>query len=215
MNSKKEIFNEIDKHLMNDNKPSEFIKNLFENEKISKTYPFTMLSDLKKVEQNKKYHPEGDVFTHTLMVVDEAASRRNKSKNQRVFMWAALLHDIGKAPTTAIRNGKITSYEHEKVGRRMAVDFLRELTDNQDFIKGVASMVRWHMEALFVIKNMAFSSIGEMLKEVSLYEIALLNLCDRLGRGDMTYEKARDEIRGIKMFVKKCKEYKMHNRLNV
>lgn len=215
MNSKEEIFNEIDKHLMTDIKPSKFIKNLFENEDISRTYPFTMLTDLKKVHQNRKYHPEGDVFTHTLMVVDEAAGRRDKSKNPRVFMWAALLHDIGKGPTTAIRNGKITSYEHEKVGRRMAVDFLKEFTDNMDFIRGVASMVRWHMEALFVIKNMAFSSIGEMLKEVSIDEIALLNLCDRLGRGDMYYEKARDEIKGINMFVEKCKKYKIYNKLNV
>ncbi|MCX7884811.1 MAG: HDIG domain-containing protein [Caloramator sp.] len=215
MESKKEIFNKLDEHLMIDNKPSKFIKALFENKDISNIYPFTMISDLKKVEQNKKYHPEGDVFSHTLMVVDEAALRKEKSKNPRVFMWAAFLHDIGKAPTTLIRNGKITSYEHEKVGRRMAIDFLKEFTDNRDFIKRVASMVRWHMEALFVIKDMPFSSIGEMIREVPIDEIALLNLCDRLGRGDMTKEKAKDEIKGIKMFVEKCKRYKIYNNLDI
>lgn len=211
MKDKKEIFKEIDIHLLMDKKPSDYISRLFEDEFVSKTYPFTMINDLKKIEQNRKYHPEGDVFTHTLMVVDEAASRRNKSKDPRVFMWAAFLHDIGKAPTTRVTEGRVTSYNHEKFGSRMAYEFLKEFTDEDEFIKKVAAMVRWHMEALYVIKNMAFSSIGQMLKEVSLDEIALLNLCDRIGRGDMTDEKVKDEMKGIKMFVEKCREYKEGN----
>lgn len=211
MKDKKEIFKEIDIHLLMDKKPSDYISRLFEDEFVSKTYPFTMINDLKKIEQNRKYHPEGDVFTHTLMVVDEAASRRNKSKDPRVFMWAAFLHDIGKAPTTRVTEGRVTSYNHEKFGSRMAYEFLKEFTDEDEFIKKVAAMVRWHMEALYVIKNMAFSSIGQMLKEVSLDEIALLNLCDRIGRGDMSDEKVKDEMKGIKMFVEKCREYKEGN----
>ncbi|QCX34191.1 HDIG domain-containing protein [Caloramator sp. E03] len=210
MKDKKEIFKEIDIHLLMDKKPSDYLSRLFEDEFVSKTYPFTMINDLKKIEQNRKYHPEGDVFTHTLMVVDEAASRREKSKDPRVFMWAAFLHDIGKAPTTRVTEGRVTSYNHEKFGSKMAYEFLKEFTDDDEFIKKVVAMVRWHMEALYVIKNMAFSSIGEMLKEVSLDEIALLNLCDRIGRGDMSDEKVRDEMKGIKMFVEKCKEYKGH-----
>lgn len=204
---KEKIFKEIDNHIQNDEKPSLYIKKIFEDEKISKIYPFNMLNDLKYVEQNRKYHPEGDVFSHTLMVVDEAARRKNKSKDHRVLLWAALLHDIGKAPTTRIIKGKITSYNHEKVGSLMAYEFLKEFTNDDKFIKKVCSMVRWHMEALYVIKDLPFSNIKHMLKEVDLEEIALLNLCDRLGRGEMTEEKIEGEIKGIKIFMEKCKEY--------
>lgn len=204
---KEKIFKEIDNHIQNDEKPSLYIKKIFEDEKISKIYPFNMLNDLKYVEQNRKYHPEGDVFSHTLMVVDEAARRKNKSKDHRVLLWAALLHDIGKAPTTRIIKGKITSYNHEKVGSLMAYEFLKEFTNDDKFIKKVCSMVRWHMEALYVIKDLPFSNIKHMLKEVDLEEIALLNLCDRLGRGEMTEEKIEGEIKGIKIFIEKCKEY--------
>lgn len=212
MEDKVKIYNEINMHLMDDEKPSIYLKKAFEDGKLD-SYPFNMLSDLVNIEQNKKYHPEGNVWNHVLMVVDEAAKRKSESKEPRVLMWAALLHDIGKGPTTKVRKGKITSYKHERVGKEMAIKFLDEFTDNQDFIDKVSKMVRWHMEALFVIKNLPFANIGQMLKEIPLEEIAILNLCDRLGRGDMTSEKANGEIKAIEMFVDKCKKYmKDHNR---
>lgn len=207
MDGRQKLFYEIERHLMEDHRPSRYLNVIINEDSFSKCYPFTMLSELTTVEQRRKYHPEGDVWTHTLMVVDEAAERRDNSTNPRVLMWAALLHDIGKAPATKIRNGKITSYDHEKIGKEMTIEFLRQFTDDYDFIKDVAAMVRWHMEALFVLKDLPFSNISEMLEEVPLNEIALLNLCDRLGRGEMTHEKAEDEIKGIRIFVEKCREY--------
>lgn len=204
---KVELFQEIDTHLLQDYKPSDYFKELIEESFFKDTEPFTMLSCLIDVQQNLKFHPEGSVWNHTLMVVDEAARRRNESSEKRIFMWSALLHDIGKAPTTRIRKGKITSYNHEKWGRNMSRKFLKEFNEDDIFIKKVSSMVRWHMEALFVVKELPFADIGTMLKEVSLSEIALLNLCDRLGRGGMTDKKAEDEEKGIKLFVERCRGY--------
>ena len=204
----KDLFYKIDKHIICDKKPSLFISTLMGNKIFMECFPFTMISCLEKVEQNKKFHPEGNVLNHTLMVLDEAASRKAESKNEKVFMWSALLHDIGKAPTTKIRNGKITSYNHEKIGSVMAEEFLKVFTDDIVFIKNVTAMVRWHMEALFIIKDLPFSDIEKMLREVSLDEIALLNLCDRLGRGNMTDEKIDGEIKGIRIFIDKCRDYK-------
>lgn len=210
MDEVKDLFFKIDKHITCDKEPSLFLSSLMENQIFKQSFPFTMISCLEKVEQNKKFHPEGNVLNHTLMVLDEAASRKTESKNERVFMWSALLHDIGKAPATKVRNGKITSYNHEKIGSVMASEFLKEFTDDSGFIKNVASMVRWHMEALFIIKELPFSDIKKMLSEVSLDEIALLNLCDRLGRGNMTDEKISGEIEGIRMFIDKCRNYEKH-----
>lgn len=204
MEDKKNLFYDIEKHIMNDEKPSDYLKELIKEEIFKTTYPFTMLSDLLEVQQNKKYHPEGNVFNHTLLVVDEAAKRRNDSKNPRVFMWAALLHDIGKKPATKIKKDKITSYNHEKFGKEMVQDFLSEFTKDENFIHDVAVMVRWHMECLFIVKNLPFANIEDMLKEVSLDEISLLSTCDRFGRGNMTCEKIEDEEKSITLFRNIC-----------
>lgn len=204
MSNIRDVFNEINEHIMNDDKPSEYLEGIFNNR--LNQYPFTMLSDLAKIDQNKKYHPEGNVWNHVLMVVDEAAARRSLSKEPRVLMWAALLHDIGKGPTTKIRNGRVTSYNHERVGKKMAREFLSCFIEDKVFIDKVAKMVRWHMEALFVTKGLPFANVEEMLKDVPLEEISFLNLSDRLGRGEMTKDKAEDEEKGIKIFLEKCRQ---------
>jgi putative nucleotidyltransferase with HDIG domain len=141
-----------------------------------------------------------------MMVLDKAAENKHLSSDKRVFMWAALLHDIGKAPTTKLRKGRITSYDHDKVGAGMAIKFLEEFTNDKDFIKKVSLLVRWHMQPLFIAKNMPFGELDKMLEQVSPEEIALLAVCDRLGRGKITEEKAREEKESIESFLRKAKE---------
>ena len=105
MDNNKEIFKNIENHLLQDMKPSEYLNWELKNESLNE-YPFTMLSDLKNIEQNKQHHPEGNVWNHTMLVIDNAAGVKDKSEDKRVFMWAALLHDIGKAKTTKFVKGK-------------------------------------------------------------------------------------------------------------
>lgn len=204
---KKALFNDIEKHLLDDERPSVYLNNLLTKGELNE-YPFMMLSDLTDVDQNTKYHPEGSVWNHTMLVVDEAAKRRNMSDKPRVFMWAALLHDIGKAPTTRVRKGRIVAYEHERVGKKMAVEFLKELDQDDSFIDNVTSLIRWHMEPLFSAKELPFTNIKGMLQDVSIDEIALLSICDRFGRGDMSKQKMEDEEKGIRDFVDKCRRIK-------
>jgi len=66
-------FHEFEKHLMEDEKPSEYFNELIKSKKYPMEYPFTMISDLIKTEQNLEYHPEGSVWNHAMLVVDEAA----------------------------------------------------------------------------------------------------------------------------------------------
>ena len=68
-------------------------------------------------------------------------------------MWGALLHDIGKLTTTKIRNGKITSYNHDIDGEGLAIEFLNKISDDYDFNKKVSKFVRWHMQPLFLELN--------------------------------------------------------------
>ena len=109
------LFDRVEQHLLGDERPSEAIREMADTPAFD-TYPFSMLLRLKTTGQSPKHHPEGSVWNHTLLVVDEAARRRRESADARVFMWAALLHDIGKPDTTRNRNGKITAYNHDAVG---------------------------------------------------------------------------------------------------
>lgn len=176
-----EEFDEITGHLLEDEAPSIYLKEMSSN-KSYWVYPFIMLWKLKDTEQSKKYHPEGSVWNHTMLVLDEAARVREQSKAPKVFMWAALLHDIGKPDTTRNRKGKITSYDHDKVGAQLSVDFLRELTTEEDFIHKVSAMVRYHMHMLYVLRDLPYGDVSGMLRRVDIDEIALLCRCDRLGR---------------------------------
>ncbi len=207
MGNKQELFWEFEKHLMEDSKPSNYFNEMLKSGLFSETYPFTLLGDLMDTSQSAKYHPEGSVWNHTMLVVDQAAQVKQRSQAPRVFMWAALLHDLGKARTTREKKGRITSYDHDKCGAKLAAEFLEVFSDDQDYIKKVAKMVRWHMQTLFVVRDLPFAEIKKMLDEVSLDEIALLSLCDRLGRGGMTPQKIAEERENIRCFVEKCQTY--------
>lgn len=208
MCKKEELFNEFDRQLMESSRPSIYFNELYAKSNLFiEDYPFTMLGDLKKIEQSPKYHPEGNVWNHTMQVVDAGAFHRHKSRDPRVFMWSALLHDLGKAPTTKRRKGRITAYDHDRVGAKMAEDFLKELTDDRKFIDKIKKMVRWHMQILYVVKDLPFANIESMLEEVSPHEIGLLGLCDRLGRQPMSDERIAEEYGYVKIFMEKCQEY--------
>ena len=202
-----QTFIEFDTHLMKDKKPSNYFNGLVKTGIFEVKYPYTLLGDLMEVPQSPIHHPEGNVWNHTMLVLDNAGERKNLSQNPKILMWSALLHDLGKAEATKTKKGKITSYDHDKFGERLAVKFLKEFTDDQEFINQVSKMVRWHMQILFVTKGLPFADIRRMTSEVSIDDIALLGLCDRLGRGEMTQEKKLEEEKSIVTFLEKCHKY--------
>jgi putative nucleotidyltransferase with HDIG domain len=195
-----DIFNQMHIHLLNDEQPSVYLNEISKTQMFEQ-YPLKLLSNLKKAEQSPKHHPEGNVWNHTMMVVDEAAKVRNESNSKKAFMWAALLHDIGKPDSTKIRNGKITSYDHDKIGAELARKFLMEFSDDDDFIKKVTLLVRWHMQILFVVNNLPFADMKNMKRQTDITEVALLGLCDRLGRLNAN---RKNEEANIKAFLEKC-----------
>ncbi len=199
MSEKHELFMEMNSHLLEDEVPSLYFCRKFQPSAFASEYPFAMLSRLEGTCQSPLHHPEGSVWNHTMLVVDQAAKRRHQSADAQVLMWAALLHDVGKAKTTRLKKGKITSYDHEKIGAPMAADFLEALSAPPDFSGKVSHMVRWHMQLLYVTKNMPFADACCMMENVDIKEIALLGLCDRLGRGGKTDEKA--ELDNLRIFM--------------
>ena len=195
------LFEEIERHLLSDEKPSRFLSELA-GSPVLRQYPFNMLERLRNTPQSPRYHPEGSVWNHTLLVVDEAAENRNKSADPRSFMWAALLHDIGKPTTTMCRKGKITSYDHDKAGARLTREFLGAFTADTDFIEQTAQLIRYHMQPLFVGRNLPFADVKGMNRNTDVGEVALLGLCDRLGRQGAD---RRQEQENIRAFLEGCK----------
>lgn len=197
----KEFFLNIEQHLLSDDKPSVYLEESLKAKKLD-NYPFSMIKELEEVDQNPKFHPEGNVFIHTMMVIDEGAKVRERSLNKRAFMWALLLHDIGKKTTTKIRKGKLTSYNHDIAGADMTRTFLTYFDEEESFISEITALVRWHMQSLFVTKNLKYQNVDAMLDEVTINEIVLVSLSDRLGRGNLKL----DEIKETKTMVNLFKE---------
>lgn len=200
MEQNRELFLQIDEHFMRDDKPSIYLES-FINSRYSLDYPFDMVKNLKKANQSPVHHPEGNVWNHTLLVVDAAAQVKMKSSDPEAFMWAAFLHDIGKPDTTKVLNGKITSYNHDKLGAKLAKQFLEQLRCEPVFIDKVSALVRWHMQILFVVKGLPFADIKHMKEQTSVSDVALLGYCDRLGR---LHVDRQTEEENIRQFLKLC-----------
>ena len=94
---KKELLEKITDHLLTDIKPSTYMKSIEDD--LWGT-PLQIINELKTVEQSPKYHPEGNVYNHVMLVVDKAAQLRSLANNKKEFMLAALLHDVGKKEAT-------------------------------------------------------------------------------------------------------------------
>ena len=201
----KEVFNEVNEILLKSMKPSDDIKRLIREGKFNNE-PFNMIKKLEKIDQNPKFHPEGSVLNHVLLVVDKASEVKKISKDEKVFMWSALLHDIGKLTTTRIRKNRITSYNHDIEGEQIGLDFLESVSEDKNFNKEVSKLIKWHMQPLFYDKNLPFFKPQNMLNDVEYKEVALLSFCDRLGRGNLSEETINMEKERIKKFEEYCKE---------
>jgi poly(A) polymerase len=91
-------------------------------------------------EHHSPFHPEGDVFTHTRMLLDELR------EPDPLLAWAALLHDVGKPPCAHWNErGRRSFARHAAVGADMAEDILTRLRFPKKFIARVATLIAQHM----------------------------------------------------------------------
>ena len=100
--------------------------------------------------QDKQWHPEGDVWTHTCLVADaaaRAAKRRHwHGETREQLLFAALCHDLGKPPTTLTdENGRIRSTGHSEEGVAPARAFLARIGAPEKLVKHILPLVREHL----------------------------------------------------------------------
>ena len=135
------------------------------------------------VAQSERFHPEGDVLTHTMRVLDALESPG------AALAWAALLHDIGKPPTA---DGK-GFHRHHVNGEEMAGEICRRLRFSRSDTKRIAALVREHMRFLD-FPDMKPSTRRRFVAVENFEEHLELHRADCMGsNGDLSiYEAVRD-----------------------
>ncbi|MFT5315719.1 MAG: tRNA nucleotidyltransferase (CCA-adding enzyme) [Candidatus Krumholzibacteriia bacterium] len=146
---------------------------------------FPELDALRGCEQDAIYHPEGDVWVHTLHCMDAFAGERTGDQWEDLVVGCAVLcHDLGKPATTKIaENGRISSRGHEDISVTATTAFLGRLTDNQKLMADVLPLVQEHMRPNQLFYSDASSS-------------AIRRLADRVGRIDRLVRVARADMFG-------------------
>lgn len=143
--SKERVYDELKKAMLKSYEPSRFFKALVIMNQMDFWFP--EVSALQDVLQNPKYHPEGDVFVHTMQVIDRVASMKDRAVNSEFLMMSALCHDFGKAVTTTLGDdNNWHAYGHEIAGIDIARGFIKRLNNNKCLSKYVRSMVANHMK---------------------------------------------------------------------
>lgn len=138
------IEGELKKALLKAERPSVFFQVLRQMDQLDHWFP--ELKALIGIPQNPVYHGEGDVWTHTMLVIDAAAGLRHRAENPYWFMLAAVAHDFGKAICTEEKNGVIHAYEHEIRGLPLVDAFIRRLTAESRLRRYVNNLVELHMK---------------------------------------------------------------------
>jgi tRNA nucleotidyltransferase (CCA-adding enzyme) len=140
---KERIYIEFKKLLLKSPKPSVGFK-LMRKLGLLRYYP--ELEAIIDIPQSPIWHPEGDVWTHTLMAVDKMATlKTGEEKRDLKLLFAVLCHDLGKATHTQIKPDRISALGHELAGVEPTKRFLYKLTDEHNFIKDIALLVEYHM----------------------------------------------------------------------
>ena len=148
------------------------------------------IAAMKGVEQTPEFHPEGDVFVHTLLLLDKLPVPCPPT-----LAWGALLHDVGKPPTFRVAADRIRFDEHVEVGVRMAEEICRRLRFSTDDTEQILALVANHMRFSDVarMKDSTFKKFVRMPRFGEHLELHRMDC--QASHGDLTlYQFARDKI---------------------
>jgi len=132
------------------------------------------ITRMKGVEQPPEFHPEGDVFTHTLMVLDNLPN-----PCPLTLGWGALLHDVGKPPTFRVAPDRIRFDDHVNVGVKIAEEICGRLRFSNDDTGQILALVENHMRFGHVTR-MKESTLKKFLRMPRFDEHLALHRADSL-----------------------------------
>jgi tRNA nucleotidyltransferase (CCA-adding enzyme) len=155
-------------------------------ERVGQLEIFGPIAALRDVPQDIVWHPEGDVFVHTGMVIDQAAliAKTLAPFEAEVLMLAALCHDLGKPETTTVRDGRVRAIGHERIGAKRAHEWLTELRFSGRIVGAVRVLVEHHLApAQFVNQNAGPRAYRRLARKLALGRQSPIDL-ERVARAD-------------------------------
>ena len=201
------IWGEIEKLLLQARQPSLGLRLALDLGVVGRLFP--ELDALVNCPQEPEWHPEGDVWTHTLMVVDEAHTRIDDLAHpqQITVMLGALCHDLGKPATTAFIDGRIRSIDHEQAGVEPARALLDRLNVHTvsgfDVRAQVLGIVAHHLKPLAFYKAPQTVGDGAFRRLAQKVDMELLA---RVAESDCRGRAGQFDCSGIAWFVARARE---------
>ncbi|WP_025770589.1 CCA tRNA nucleotidyltransferase [Thioalkalivibrio sp. HK1] len=210
------VFDEFKKLLLRSHRPSSGLRLL---EATGMLDFFPELDALRGVPQDPKWHPEGDVWVHTLMAVDAAAGSLHEEAPKSdiadddalSLMFGTLCHDFGKPATTACIDGRIRSLDHSKQGMAPARAFLMRMRAPKWLIECIESLVEHHLAPALYVRNGAKAGGYRRLSRRLDAKGASLELLERLARADhlgrTTAEALSGRFEAGEIFLEQARKY--------
>jgi len=155
-----------------------------------------VLPEVKKMQgvaQPPEFHPEGDVWVHTLMLLEGLPAGGSKT-----LALGALLHDVGKPPTFRVAHDRIRFDEHAEVGTRMAEEICRRFRLSNDETAQVCALVANHMR-FGDVRRMKESTLKRFFRLPRFDEHLEMHRLDCMAshRGLELYEFAREKLESM------------------
>jgi tRNA nucleotidyltransferase (CCA-adding enzyme) len=175
---KERIFEEYKKLLLKAPRPSIGFELL---NKIGALFP--ELKALQGVPQDKIKHPEGDVWTHTMMSLDAMAELKTHNEGKDIIlMLAVLCHDLGKAKSTKFIDNKVSAVDHHNI-LEPTLTLLERLSDQKSLTDAITPLVQEHtMPSRLYKQNAQDSDIRRLSTRVNIEDLVTLAKADNFGR---------------------------------
>jgi tRNA nucleotidyltransferase (CCA-adding enzyme) len=157
---------------------------------------FPEIAALVGVPQEPEWHPEGDVFTHTLMALDRAVDERDGGPDDAALMWGVLCHDLGKPAATRLEGGRIRSPAHDVGGIEPTRALLGRLRVAHALVEQVCALVEHHLApALFVKQDSTPRAYRRLARKLGPAAVAM-ELLVRVARADHLGRTTEESLAG-------------------
>lgn len=182
---KERVWTELEKLLLRGVWPSAGLQVLLRTGALEVLFP--EIFALVGCAQEEEWHPEGDVWVHTLLVVDEAArlarlEALDDAETLRLVL-GALCHDLGKPATTVFEDGRIRSRDHESQGEEPTRAMLLRIGAPHELIDDVVALVREHLKPFHLYRETASdAAVRRLALRVPLPRLVRVARADHLGR---------------------------------
>lgn len=174
---------------------------------------FPWINELRDVPQDPGHHPEGCVYTHTMMVIDRAAKmeRMGNDDFDLPLMFGALCHDFGKPMCTGNKNGRIHTRGHEDAGASPTREFMSGLKAPNRLIQQVEEIVIDHLRPQLMPDRAKMKGYRRLRRRldaagVSPALLAAVSRADTQGRGTPDHKKEKS-INLNKIFLVEMLKY--------